>query len=93
MKATRHQGDNVKKQGRKSKTRMFRLQLESVLQQKNMNMMQLSRKSDVAYNTIRRMVNEPTKDVSLAVLVRIAETLNVTLADLVKINEPPDAPQ
>lgn len=68
---------------------MFRLQLESVLKEKNINMMQLSRRSDVAYNTIRRMVNEPTKDVSLAVLVRIAETLNVTLSDLVKIEPPP----
>ena len=87
MKTTRHARDNGKKQGRKSKTRMFRLQLDSILKQKNMNMMQLSRKSDVSYNTIRRMVKEPTKDVSLAVVVKIAETLNVSLAELVKIDE------
>ncbi len=85
MKTTRRQWYTGKKRVRKSKTGMYRLCVKELLAERNMSMSKLSRLSDVAYNTIRRMVNEPEKDVSLSVLVRIAKALHVSLDQLVQL--------
>ena len=51
-------------------------------------MTKLSQRSEIAYNTIRKIYRDPYKEVSLSTLVRIANVLKVSIHDL--IEEVPD---
>ena len=44
----------------------------------------LSRVSDVAYNTIKRIYDDPNYSPTVNTLMRIAKTLGVSIADLVE---------
>jgi transcriptional regulator with XRE-family HTH domain len=61
---------------------MVRLRLKAVLKEKNMSMGKLSRISDVSFNTIRRISNDPTYSPTLNTLERIARALNVPISAL-----------
>jgi transcriptional regulator with XRE-family HTH domain len=61
---------------------MVRLRVKEILQQKGMSMGKLSRASDVSFNTIRRVCNDPSYSPTLNTLVSIAKALNVSVSDL-----------
>ena len=61
---------------------MVRIRLKEVLREKHISMGKLSRISDVSFNTIRRISNDPTYSPTLNTLERIARALNVPIADL-----------
>jgi transcriptional regulator with XRE-family HTH domain len=69
---------------------MVRLRVKEILQQKGMSMGKLSRASDVSFNTIRRVCNDPSYSPTLNTLVSIAKALNVSVSDLYE--EIPDDP-
>jgi DNA-binding Xre family transcriptional regulator len=61
---------------------MVRIRLKEVLREKHISMGKLSRISDVSFNTIRRISNDPTYSPTLNTLERIARALNVPISDL-----------
>ncbi len=61
---------------------MVRIRLKEILKEKNISMGKLSRMSDVALNTIRRISNDPTYSPTLNTLERIARALGVPISDL-----------
>ncbi len=64
---------------------VIRLKIEEIAKSRGMNMSQLSRKSDVAYNTIRAIWDHPNRDISISILHRIAVALNVSVTDLYEV--------
>ena len=65
-----------------------RLKVKEVAQEKGFSMGKLSRISDVAYNTIKRIYDDPNYSPTVNTLMRIVKTLGVSIADLVE--EAPD---
>ena len=61
---------------------MVRLKVKEVAEAKGFNMSSLSRKSDVHFNTIKRLFKEPNKPVGIETLEKIAKALDVKIADL-----------
>lgn len=66
------------------KNGMLRLRVKEVAEAKGYNMSSLSRKSDVSFNTVKRLFREPYRSTSTHILERIAETLEVNVADLLE---------
>jgi DNA-binding Xre family transcriptional regulator len=64
---------------------MVRLKVKQVAKEKGMSMGKLSRVSDVAYNTIKRIYDDPDYSPTVNTLVKIATTLGVSIADLVEV--------
>jgi len=61
-----------------------RLKVKEVAQEKGFSMGKLSRISDVAYNTIKRIYDDPNYSPTVNTLMRIAKTLGVSIAGLVE---------
>jgi putative transcriptional regulator len=61
---------------------MIRLRIKEVLEEKGMSQARLSRLSDVSINTIQDLLHDPTRDVKLSTLEKIADALNVSIEDL-----------
>jgi DNA-binding Xre family transcriptional regulator len=61
---------------------MHRLHVREIAESKGINMSKLSRIADVNFNTIRAIWQNPQRDVSLAVLLKIAHALKVNVNDL-----------
>jgi DNA-binding Xre family transcriptional regulator len=51
---------------------------------KDMNMSKLSRRADIAYNTVASLCKDPHHDVALSTLQKIAKALNVSVFDLIE---------
>jgi DNA-binding Xre family transcriptional regulator len=64
---------------------MVRLKVKEVARQKGFSMGRLSRMSDVAYNTIKRIYDDPAYSPTVNTLVKIATTLGVSIAELVEV--------
>lgn len=64
---------------------MVRLRVKQVAREKGMSMGKLSRVSDVAYNTIKRIYDDPDYSPTVNTLVKIATTPGVSIADLVEV--------
>lgn len=64
---------------------MVRLKVKEVAKERGFSMGKLSRVSDVAYNTIKRIYDDPNYSPTVNTLARIAIALNVSIADLVEI--------
>jgi DNA-binding Xre family transcriptional regulator len=60
-----------------------RLQVREVAMSKGVSMTKLSQRSEVAYNTVRRIWREPYTDVTLSTLQRLADVLGVSVSELV----------
>jgi DNA-binding Xre family transcriptional regulator len=60
-----------------------RLQVREVAMSKGISMTKLSQRSEVAYNTVRRIWREPYTDVTLSTLQRLADVLGVDVSELV----------
>ncbi len=61
---------------------MHRLRIREIAESKGINMSKLSRIADVNFNTIRAIWHTPQRDVSLAVLIKVAHALKVNVNDL-----------
>lgn len=64
---------------------MVKLKVKEVAEQKGISMGKLSRTSDVAYNTIKRIYDDPNYSPTVNTLARIAKALNVTVGELIEI--------
>jgi DNA-binding Xre family transcriptional regulator len=64
---------------------VVRLKVKEVAKERGFSMGKLSRVSDVAYNTIKRIYDDPKYSPSVTILARISVALNVSIADLVEI--------
>ncbi len=63
---------------------MARLRVQEVAKEKGISMGKLSRIADVSYRTIRLIYKDPTRDVSLNTLEKLAKALGVSIADLIE---------
>jgi DNA-binding Xre family transcriptional regulator len=61
-----------------------RLKVKQVAKEKGFSMGQLSRTSNVAYNTIKRIYDEKNYSPTMNTMMRIAKALDVSIADLVE---------
>jgi DNA-binding Xre family transcriptional regulator len=61
-----------------------RNRLKQVATEKGMSMTKLSHRSEVAYNTIRKLWNNPDAEVTLTTLARLADALGVSTSDLIE---------
>jgi DNA-binding Xre family transcriptional regulator len=64
---------------------MIRLRVREISESKGVNMSQLSRRADVAYNTIRAIWDDERKDVAVSTLEKIARALDVSVHDLIEV--------
>jgi DNA-binding Xre family transcriptional regulator len=62
---------------------MVRLKVKEVAEERGYNMSSLSRKSDVHFNTIKRIFKEPNRPVGIETLEKISKALDVKIADLI----------
>jgi DNA-binding Xre family transcriptional regulator len=62
---------------------MFHLRIKEEADKRGLSMAKLSRISDVSYNTMQALFKHPHHDVSLYILDRIAQALNVSICDLI----------
>ena len=60
-----------------------RLKVREVAMSKGVSMTKLSQRSEVAYNTVRRIWREPYTDVTLSTLQRLADVLGVDVSELI----------
>ena len=61
-----------------------RLKVKEVAVSKGVSMTRLHIKSEVAYNTIRRIFRDPYAEVTTTTLARLAEALEVSTTDLIE---------
>jgi DNA-binding Xre family transcriptional regulator len=61
-----------------------RLRVKEVANQKGISLTKLSQRSEVAYNTVRRIWREPYTDVTLSTLQRLADVLKVDVSELIE---------
>jgi DNA-binding Xre family transcriptional regulator len=66
---------------RRMKTRLL---VKEVATKKGISMTRLSQRSEVAYNTVRRIWREPYTDVTISTLQRLADVLGVNVSELVE---------
>ena len=68
-----------------------RLRIKEVAAEKGVSMTKLSQRSEVAYNTVRKLFRDPYAEVTLSTLRRLADVLGVSTKDL--IEDVPDETQ
>jgi len=61
-----------------------RLRVKEVAIEKGISLTKLSQRSEVAYNTVRRIWREPYTDVTLSTLQRLADVLKVDVNELIE---------
>jgi DNA-binding Xre family transcriptional regulator len=61
-----------------------RLRVKEVAADKGMSMTKLHIKSEVAYNTIRRIFRDPYAEITTTTLARLAEALGVSTHELIE---------
>ena len=61
-----------------------RLRIKEVATEKGMSMTKLSHRSEVAYNTIRKLFRDPYAEVTVTTLRRLADVLGVSVKDLLE---------
>lgn len=67
-----------------------RLRIKEVAAEKGVSMTKLSQRSEVAYNTVRKLMRDPYAEVTLSTLRRLADVLGVSTKDLIE-DVPDDA--
>ena len=68
----------------------MRLRIKEVAAEKGVSMTKLSQRSEVAYNTVRKLMRDPYAEVTLSTLRRLADVLGVSTKDLIE-DVPDDA--
>jgi transcriptional regulator with XRE-family HTH domain len=66
---------------------VHRLRIKELSESRGVNMSKLSRMADVNFNTIRAIWHNPKRDISLAVLIKIARALRVDVSELYTIED------
>jgi len=61
-----------------------RLRIKEVAVRKGISMTKLSKRSEVAYNIVRRLWRDPYTDVALSTLQRLADVLGVQVNELIE---------
>jgi DNA-binding Xre family transcriptional regulator len=61
-----------------------RLRVKEIAADKGLSMTRLHPKSEVAYNTIRRIFRDPYVEVTTTTLMRLANALGVSTAELIE---------
>ena len=61
-----------------------RLRIKEVAVRKGISKTKLSQRSEVAYNTVRRLWRDPYTDVTLSTLQRLADVLGVQVNELIE---------
>ena len=61
-----------------------RLRIKEIAEEKGMSMTKLSYRSEVAYNTVRKLFRDPYAEVTVTTLRRIADVLGVSVKDLLE---------
>ena len=61
-----------------------RLRVKEVAAEKGVSMTKLSQRSEVAYNTVRKLMRDPYAEVTLSTLRRLADVLGVSTKDLIE---------
>lgn len=69
-----------------------RLRVKEVAEQKGFNQASLARKADIDFKTVKRLFRDPYHDVSLYILNKIAQALEVPTSALLE-DVPDDAPK
>lgn len=67
----------------------IRLKVKEVATQQGFNQSSLSRAANVDFKTVKRIFQDPTRDVSLSTAVKIAWALNVPLSELLEVSGEP----
>ena len=67
----------------------IRLKVKEIATQKGFNQSSLSRAANVDFKTVKRLFQDPARDVSLSTVVKIAWALNVPLSELLEITGEP----
>jgi DNA-binding Xre family transcriptional regulator len=67
----------------------IRLKVKEVATQKGFNQSSLSRAANVDFKTVKRIFQDPTRDVSLSTVVKIAWALNASLDELLEVSGEP----
>ncbi len=70
---------------RRRKRPVIRLKIREIAESRKINQSKLSRMSDVNYNTIRGIWDNPHRDVAVTTLEKIATALGVPVSDLYEI--------
>ena len=71
---------------------MIRLRIKEVAENQGWNMSKLSRATDISFNTIKRLWQQPYSGVNVQTLSKIANVLGVSLADLTEEVSDEEAP-
>jgi DNA-binding Xre family transcriptional regulator len=67
----------------------IRLKVKEVATRKGFNQSSLSRAANVDFKTVKRIFQDPTRDVNVSTVVKIAWALNVSLVDLLEVSGEP----
>ena len=67
----------------------IRLKVKEVALQRGFNQSSLSRTANVDFKTVKRLFQNPARDVSLSTIIKIAWALNVTIDDLLEVSGEP----
>jgi len=73
--------------------KMIRLRVKEIAESKKISMGKLSRTSDVSYNTIKRIYDDPYYSITTATLEKIARALSVSTHELIVDEEEPQTSQ
>jgi DNA-binding Xre family transcriptional regulator len=61
-----------------------KLRVKEVATSKGISLTKLSQRSEVAYNTVRKIWRDPYSDVTISTLQRLADVLAVSVTDLIE---------
>jgi len=67
----------------------IRLKIKEIALQKGFNQSSLSRAANVDFKTVKRIFQDPTRDVSLSTVIKIAWALDIPMNDLVEVTGEP----
>jgi len=62
--------------------RMIRLRIKEVAESKGYNMSSLSRASDISFNTVKRLWQNPYSGANINTLAKLAKVLKVDMSEL-----------
>ena len=63
---------------------MLKFQIDKLLKQKNKSLYWLSKETNISYPTLHKIMNNQTVSVSLEVLEKLSNALNVDIGDILK---------
>ncbi len=62
---------------------MFRLRVKEIAAEKGISWQALSRRSDLNYKTVAKIMHDPYAEITTVTLNRLAEALGVSVKDLI----------